>query len=128
MFFDLKRRFPPRRVSPCVIALIALSACAPGRGVTEFAAYRDSYMEAAAAGDRVLDEFSAAERALHQVAYPFDPVRGAFDPALAAYYEEAGDPPATAAWRRAMGAVTTYNDALYGLASGEDAAAIAGRI
>lgn len=110
------------------ILLIALSGCAPNRGIVEFSAYRDSYVEAATAGEQVLDELAGAERALYAIAYPFDPKKSEFDPALAAYYVDGGDPPATASYRRVMAAVTAYNDALYGLASGQDAAAVAGRV
>jgi hypothetical protein len=111
-----------------VLLAIILPACATYNGVAEFAAYRDSYTSAAETGDRILDRIAVAERKLFHVAYPFDPRKSTFDPTESSYFVDIIDPPATASYRRTLHAVRTYNDLLYGLASGEEAAAIAGKI
>jgi hypothetical protein len=115
-------------IAAALVVAVALSGCATYRGVTEFSAYRDTYAEASAIGNDILDRMAVAERELFAAARPFDPKFTAFEPDLARYYVVAVDPPATAAFRRTVDAVIRYNDALYGFASGEDARALATRL
>lgn len=113
-----------------LLLLLLLTGCATQRGITEFTAYRDSYLMAANAGDAILDQLAVAERETKAlVTGPMDqPSKVRFDPAEAAYYSDVVDPPATAALRRSLRALQIYNDALYGLASGQDAEVVAARL
>ena len=111
-------------VAVCAIMLVGCTY----RGVAEFTAYRQSYGAAAEVGNNILDRLAVSERIIYETAYPFDPKLTNFNPANARYYVEAVDPPLSAAYRRTLAAVTEYNDALYGLASGEEAAALAAKI
>jgi hypothetical protein len=116
----------------CLLALVQLlvltASCTTYRGVSEFTAYRDAYSSAADVGNDILDRLAVAERSLYQTAHPLDPKRSVFDPKLASYFVDVVDPPATASYRRTLSAVQIYNDGLHGLASGEEAAALAGKI
>lgn len=116
------------RTGVAIVGAALLTACATYKGASEFAAYRTAYTAASTAGAEVLDELAVAERELFATAFPFDPARTEFDPATALYILEIGDPPMTAAYRRAQSAVTVYNEALHGLSSGADAEALIGRV
>lgn len=115
------------KLSVTAVCAILLVGCTY-RGVAEFTAYRQSYGAAAEVGNSILDRLAVSERIIYETAYPFDPKLTNFDPANARYYVEAVDPPLTAAYRRTITAVAEYNDGLYGLASGEEAAALAAKI
>ncbi len=108
--------------------LLIVSGCDTYRGVSEFNSYRDTYTAAKGVGEGMLDRLAVSERTLYQTAYPFDPLSSPFEPSSAPYLVTSVDPPATAALRRTLAAVTSYNDALYALASGQEGAAIAGKI
>ena len=69
-----------------------------------------------------------AERGIHGRAFPFNPRRSGFAVRDAFYLVLATDPPATAGYRRLLRSVRGYNEALYGLASGQEATLIVGRI
>jgi hypothetical protein len=109
-------------------AIFLLSACATYNGVAEFTIYEDAYRSAAAAGEDILDRMAVAERKLYDIANPFDPLLTDFDPAAAGLVSDATDPPAAAAYRGALRAITSYNQALLGLASGKTAEEIAAKI
>lgn len=111
-------------------AVLLVASCGTNRGIAEFEAYRFAYDAAAETGESILDRLAAAEREINDLLDP-PPTKATqvtFDPNKAAYYSKAVDPPATAAYRRALQAVRAYNDALYGLASGETAAALAAKV
>ena len=110
------------------LAAAVLSACATYEGVAEFTVYRDAYDSAADTGDTILDRLAVAEQKLFAIAYPFDPLRSDFNPDTASYVAASADPPATAAYRRTLQAIESYNEALFGLASGQTADEIAGKI
>lgn len=114
--------------SAIVLFGLALAGCATDRGVAEFDAYRTAFQAAEQTSEAILDRLSIAERKVFEISHDFDPETGGFAVADAAYIASAGDPPATAAFRRAIRAVGAYNDALYGLSSGQTAAAIGGRL
>ena len=106
-----------------------LSSCATNRGIVEFGVYRDAYVSAAETGQSILDRLAIAEREIHErISPPINATNIKFNPDEASYYSKAVDPPATAAFRRALRAVQMYNDALYGLASGQTAEAMAANI
>lgn len=124
----------------CVALFIVcmLASCASNRGIVEFGAYRDAYVSTAETGQFILDRLAIAERELHELKterevrertppqFMTKDIR--FNPDEASFYSKAVDPPATAALRRALRAVQLYNDALYGLASGQTAEAMAANI
>ncbi|HEB95617.1 MAG TPA: hypothetical protein ENI96_04205 [Sedimenticola thiotaurini] len=118
------------RIAVLFLFLLLVAGCATQRGITEFTAYRDSYQMTANAGNAILDQLAVAERETRElVTGPMDTtVKVRFDPAEAGYYSSVSDPPATAALRRALQALELYNDALYGLASGQDAEVLAARL
>lgn len=116
------------RTVAVLLIVVVLGACGTYRGVAEFSSYREAYASAAGVGNSLLDRLAVAERSLYETAHPFHPKRSPFNPELAAYYVEVVDPPATSAYRRTLSAVTAYNDGLHALASGDDAAALAGKI
>lgn len=120
--------FALRRLSVILVLAVAVSSCGTYRGVSEFSVYRDTYARVHGLGNTLLDRLAVHERTLFQIGHPFDPKTHVFNPDHAAYYVEEVDPPLTAASRRTLDAVRTYNDALYGLASGEDAEALAGKL
>lgn len=109
-------------------ALLLQPGCATYSGVAEFGSYRDAYARAADIGEDILDRLAVAERGIHARAFAFDPRRSRFAVQDARYLVTSTDPPLTAAHRRVLRAVRSYNDALYGLASGQEAAAIVGRV
>ena len=96
---------------------LLLTSCATYRGVAEFELYRSAFEKSYAASSSIIDQLSVQERALFLRHYP--PSNVIFNPNLAAYYTDTVDPPGTAAFRRALDTVKTYNDLIYGLASGE---------
>ncbi len=118
------------RLAPLLLACVLLlqPGCATYSGVAEFSIYRDAWSRASDVGEDILDRLAVAERGIHGRAFPFNPRRSGFAVRDAAYLVPATDPPATAAYRRLLRSVRSYNEALYGLASGQEAAAIIGRI
>lgn len=131
-----------RALHACFIAgtLLLSAGCATQRGVAEFAAYNNALQLTQAASEAILDRVAIAESALYERCVnfrdidnfeqckQFDPRVSGFNPADAAYISDAVDPPATAAFRRAMRAVVAYSTALNGLASGETAEIMAARV
>jgi hypothetical protein len=113
----------------CVAAFVlcgALVSCSTV-GIGEFELYRSSFEKTYSASTAILDQLALQERLLFKrVHRPASPL--IFDPALASYYTDAVDPPGTAAFRRALNTVKAYNDLLYGLASGQTAAALTTKI
>lgn len=107
---------------------LLVQGCTTYSGVAEFGVYRTTFISAHSAGNEILDRVAVAEREIFNIAYPLDPERTVFDPALASYFVDTVDPPTVAAYRRTLLAVQSYNDALYGLSSGEDASALAGKL
>lgn len=114
----------------CISAIVSgLAGCATYNGVTEFSTYRTQYTAVADVGGDVLDRVAVAERRLYNRAYPLDdPAKLEFDPEFATYFVTSVDPPIVSSYRRTLNAVSAYNDALYALSSGEEAAAMAGKI
>lgn len=111
------------------LSLLVCSGCSTYSGLTEFSSYRDAWSRSADIGEDILDRLAVAERGIFGRAHPpFNPRRSAFAVRDAAYLVTATDPPATAAYRRLLRSVRNYNEALYALASGQEAAAIVGRI
>jgi hypothetical protein len=110
-----------------------LSSCGSHKGVAEFELFRNGYVATYETGDMILDRLAVAEREAFELTDMLNkekektPDLVVFDPKNAAYYSKAVDPPGTAAFRRSLKAVQTYNDALYGLASGQTAEVIAAR-
>jgi hypothetical protein len=107
------------------VATIFLFGCETS-GIAEFQTYRTAYEATYATSTAILDQLAIQERVIvrKQLKLAQDP---RFYPDLAAYYTDVGDPPGTAAVRRAVATVKTYNDLLYGLASGETAQALVAR-
>lgn len=129
-----------------IVFCFLLTGCATYRSVEEFGVYRDVFQQARSASDAILDRVAVAERQLWQYCSnfteltkqeslqfgpeceKFDVIRTEFRVADASYLVTAGDPPQTAAFRRAMVAVGAYTEALNGLASGQTAEAVAGQV
>ena len=109
-------------------ALLLQIGCSTYSGIAEFSSYRDAWSRASDIGEDILDRLAVAERGIHGRAYPFIPRRDKFALRDVAYIVPATDPPATAAYRRLLRSIRSYNEALYGLASGQEAAAIVGRV
>lgn len=112
------------------IVLAMLVGCVSGRGIQEFALYQSAFEKTNATSNAILDQLAVQERELflrqHRVGVhvsAFD-----FDPAQAAYYTNSIDPPGTGAFRHALATVKAYNDLLYGLASGQTAAALGAKL
>jgi hypothetical protein len=120
----------PAKATAALCAALLLFGCTTYRGVEEFTLYQSAFEKTVATSTSILDQLAVKERALfqshHRIKTEAD-VTG-FDPALATYYTDSVDPPGTAAFRRSLDTVKTYNDLLYGLASGQTAAALVARI
>jgi hypothetical protein len=107
---------------------LAITNCGLYQGVEEFEAYRSAFEKTYGASTAILDQLAVQERAL------FLRTRGKisptikFDPNLARYYTDVGDPPGTAAFRHALDSVKLYDDLLYGLSSGQTAATLVSKI
>jgi len=108
--------------------LLIQPGCSTYNGVAEFSSYRDAWSRASDIGEDILDRLAVAERGIYRRASPFNPRRSGFEVRDVAYLVPATDPPATAAYRRLLRSIRSYNEALYGLASGQEAAAIVGRV
>lgn len=129
-----------------IFVSVLLTGCATNRGVEEFGIYREAFQQARSASDSILDRVAVAERQLWQYCSnfaeltkkespnfatdceKFDVIRTEFRVADTSYLVTAGDPPQTAAFRRAITVVGAYTEALNGLASGQTAEAVAGQI
>jgi hypothetical protein len=105
---------------------LGVNACASYQGISEFEAYHRGYQQTNDISQSILDQLAVAERTVFfrttaaQNRY--------FNPSHAAYYTDSTDPPGTAAFRRALAAVNTYNELLYGLASGETAEVLSNKL
>ena len=119
---------PANWAAPLCLAVALVPACSSYNGVAEFTVYDEAYRSAAATGENILDRLAVAERQLYDIAEPFDPLFSEFDPGKAGLVSDAADPPATAAYRGTLRAISTYNRALLGLASGAEAERIAGQV
>lgn len=125
----LRKRDIFHRLSSAIIIACTLSSCVANNGIAEFQTYRSAYTSSIEAGQSILDRFAIAELEIHGLMSPkISTTSVSFDPNQSAYYSNAVDPPATAAFRRSLQAVQAYNEALYGLASGQTAEAIAANI
>jgi hypothetical protein len=105
----------------------AVGACAFS-GIAEFESYKTAFDKAQATSSSLLDQLALQERWLFFKVNKNarSPVK--FDPSLASYYTDSVDPPGTASYRAALAAVTTYNDLLYGLETGQTAQVMAAKI
>ena len=134
------RRAPHATLTARMLVLFAVAltvtSCASNRSVAEFQVYRTSFTSTSAAGTAILDRLAVAERKIFVTdagipdeAFPPDREEQIeFRPDEATYFTNAVDPPGTAAFRRALLAITNYNETLFGLASGQTAEALAGNI
>lgn len=127
-----------------LLSALLLGACSSDRGVAEFALYREAFQRAHIASDIILDRLAVTERRLWRHCVDFDGLQAsdgagagcqAFDPIgtpfrveHAPYLIESGDPPATAAFRRAVVATASYTEALNRLTNGQSAEAVAGEV
>jgi hypothetical protein len=111
-----------------VIFCLVLAACA-NQGIAEFELYRSAFERTYGTSTAILDQLAVQERELFmRTRGRINPANLRFDPNLARYYTDTVDPPGTAAFRRALETVKTYNDVLYGLASGQTAEALVGKL
>ncbi len=109
-----------------LLALPVLAGCTTYAGIAEFDGYRQAFATNYTTGSAILDQLAVKERALFLRLNP--PGNSQFDPDLAVYYVDIGDPPGTAAFRKSLDLVKTYNDLLYGLATGAPAAELSARV
>ena len=110
--------------------ILPLGACTTYKGIAEYQTYRSAYEKAYAVGSQILDLLAVAERESFHFLNPEAaraPVRP-FEPGDSAFYSDNVDPPDTAAFQRSLDVVKTYNDLLYGLASGESAASMTAKL
>ncbi|MCK7612627.1 hypothetical protein [Roseibium sediminicola] len=105
---------------------IGLASCTTYNGVAEFELYRRAFDQSYQTGNAILDILAGQERKIFLNAHP--PQTSTFNPDNASYYVDTVDPPGTAAFRRALESVKTYNDILAGLASGEVVEALSGKL
>jgi hypothetical protein len=106
--------------------LLSLAGCTTYAGIAEFEGYRKAFATNYATGSAILDQLAVKERSLFLRLHP--PGNTQFDPDLAVYYLDIGDPPGTAAFRKSLDLVRTYNDLLYGLATGAPAAELSAKV
>lgn len=106
------------------LAFLVVAACGLYQGVEEFEAYRTAFEKTYGTSTAILDQLAVQERELFMrtTRGRIDPAKRNFDPELARYYTDVGDPPGTGAFRRGLDTVKLYNDLLYGLSSGQTAA------
>lgn len=109
------------------VLLVGLSVAACSQGVAEFQLYNTAFETQYVEGERVIDRLAQSERQVWRAEFG-QGGSGGFDPDAAAYYVDIGDPPLTGAVRASFRAVRDYNAALAGLASGEAAATLTGRV
>lgn len=123
----MKRCIVNLRFAVVFVVCSTLAGCLTTAGVGELDAYRTAFDKAFGTATAILDQLAVQERAvfLRQYGVRTD-ADATFDPNLATYYTDAADPPGTAAFRRALESVKTYNDLLFGLSSGRDARELAG--
>ena len=125
-----QRSAPGARVVFIATLIALLAACVSTATIQQFALYQGAFDKANATANAILDQLAIRERELflrkHRVGV--DVAALDFDPAHASYYVNSVDPPDTAAFRRALATVKTYNDLLYALASGQTAAAITAKL
>jgi hypothetical protein len=129
---------PTRRWLLAALVMTLAGGCVSTTGLPEFRAYQSAFDQAFAASTQILDELAVAERAaaLRLIAAGRDPVTqdpptprsdpaqlrsDGFDPQFyvvdSVYETGLGDPPGTAAIRRALATVADFNNLL--LAYGE---------
>lgn len=115
-----------------VLAILAavLVGCVSGRGIQEFTLYQAAFDKSHATANMILDQLAVQERNLFQAEYGLGPRSRAaeFNPEFARYYTDSVDPPGTAAFRRSMATVKSYNDLLFGLASGQTSQALTAKL
>ncbi len=112
-----------------ILTLAGLAACGSYRGIAEFTLYQTAFDKTYTTSTAILDQLAVAERQLFLDHNPESETTSfRFNPDLAAYYTDSVDPPGTAAFRRALTVTKTYNDLLYGLASGQTANALVARL
>lgn len=113
------------RLAGVVLLALPLLSCTLNAGVAEFVAYRDAFEASRGASDSLFDLLSIAERNERQLIAPRGPEFSVPDaPAFATI----GEPPLTAAYRRAFATITQYNLVMVGLASGTSARQLSGEI
>lgn len=105
---------------------LTISGCVSGSA--EFQVYGEAFDAQTERGNALLDRLSAAERSNRQKILERSDGSTAFDPELAAYYVDVGDPPITASLRSSLKSVALYNDLLISLANGEYAKARAAKV
>lgn len=115
----------------CVVVCWIVGACVSNAGIAQFEVYRSAFEKADSTGQSILNQLAHAERFLFQKQFPAykttDDIPG-FSAIHAAYYSESVDPPGTAAFRRSLSAVRSYNELLYALSSGQTAATMNARL
>lgn len=104
-----------------------LNSCTAA-GYQEFQLYSQAYEAQYVQADTVLQAVGSAERALWTEQQRRGNKPGYFRPDDAAYYIDAVEPPKTAAIRASLLVVKSYNQAMIGLASGENAKALSAKI
>jgi hypothetical protein len=107
------------------ISLVALSGCSSG--IPEFQQYVRASDAQAVQGAQALDRVAEAERIVVKRRLGLAGASN-FNPDLASYYIDVGDPPITAGIRSALTAIKNYNAALGALANGEAADALSNRV
>ena len=115
-----------RALSIGILALLPIAGCTTYAGVAEFESYRQAFAGNYTTGSAILDQLAVKERSLFLRLHP--PSSLEFDPDLAAYYVDIGDPPGTAAFRKSLDLIRIYNDLLYGLATGAPAAELSAKV
>jgi hypothetical protein len=120
-------RWAFRAVLAAVLCLAA--GCGNYQGVVEFQAYRTAFESTHATSTAILDQLAVKERELFmRTGGAFNPRKPGFNPDLARYYTDVGDPPGTGAIRRSLDTVKVYNDVLFGLSSGQTAEALTAKL
>ena len=103
-----------------------LTACTSG--IAEFQLYDQAFDAQYEQGAKVLDRVASAERTVVRKRESRRSPGLNYSPDKAAYYVDTGDPPLTGAIRASLKSVKSYNKALSGLANGEAAKVLSGRI
>jgi hypothetical protein len=110
-----------------LMVVAVLVGCVSGRGIQQFSLYRTAFDKANVTANAILDQLALRERQLFLSRHPAN-VSVTFNPNDASYYVDSVDPPGTGAFRRSLVTVKTYNDLLYGLASGQTAEALTAQL
>ncbi len=115
---------PATLLLAALVSAVALSGCAPSRGLVPFRAYEASFAKVRDASEALLDRVALAERAqarrviARQSPAGIDIGVEPFRPTQHVYYATGIDPPLTAACRSAIAAVSAYNATLLAMAEG----------